>query len=292
MRYEQIRRAPLSLELVEKIQHLRANRHVESGNRFVRNDEGRLHNHSSCKAYTLALSARKLVRITREVFGEQTDFFDHLLDFCNSIRFVFEEVEVVKAFGHDIVDGRALVERCGGILEHHLDVPDDLSVEFMRNIARNAHALVLNLALCARVDSDDCASDGGFSRTGFADERKRFAFIDVERRVFDCFYSLVALAESDVNVLDGQQNFSAVFVERTLFRESIFNGGIPERRRALFANRFLLSGGIFDMLLLLHCEFLFDGRGVIQCGGLDIVDYFVFVHHSTSSILNALSNLP
>lgn len=212
----------------------------------------------------------------------------------------------------------------------------------MRNIARNAHALVLNLALCARVDSDDCASDGGFSRTGFADEGERFAFIDVERRVFDCFYSLVALAESDVNVLDRQQNFSAVFVKRTLFGERIhavfvlvdlrfpvvadalkvsldfsadafkpvadslagrlflrfFVALVARRllRGRFFYGGFLLLNGfgcdVFDMLLLLHCEFLFDGRGVIQCGGLDIVDYFVFVHHSTSSILNALSNLP
>ena len=163
------------------------------------------------------------MRITRKVFGKQTDFFDHLLDFCNSVRFVFEEVEVVKAFGHDIIDSRALVERCGRILKHHLDVSYDLSVEFMRNIARNAHAFVLNLAFCARIYSDDCTTNSGFSRAGLADKRERFALIDVERRVFYRLDSLVALAERDVDILDGQQNFSAVFVEWTLFRESIYS---------------------------------------------------------------------
>lgn len=50
---------------------------------------------------------------------------------------------------------------------------------------------------------------------------KTFRLYRCRKTRFDCFYSLVALAESDVDVLDGQQNFSAVFVERTLFRERI-----------------------------------------------------------------------
>lgn len=91
----------------------------------------------------------------------------------------------------------------------------------MRNIARNAHAFVLNLAFCARIYSDDCTTNSGFSRAGLADKRERFALIDVERRVFYRLDSLVALAERDVDVLDGQQNFSAVFVKRTLFGERI-----------------------------------------------------------------------
>lgn len=130
----------------------------------------------------------------------------------------------------------------------------------MRNIARNAHALVLNLALCARVDSDDCASDGGFSRTGFTDEGERFAFIDVERRVFDCFYSLVALAESDVNVLDGQQNFSAVFVKRTLFGESIYSIFV------LIDSRFPAVANAFEVSLNFSADALKPVAYNLPCG--------------------------
>lgn len=130
----------------------------------------------------------------------------------------------------------------------------------MRNIARNAHALVLNLALCARVDSDDCTTNSGFSRAGLADKRERFALIYVERRVFYRLDSLVALAERDVDVLDGQQNFSAVFVKRTLFRESIYSIFV------LIDSRFPAVANAFEVSLNFSADALKPVAYNLPCG--------------------------
>ena len=69
------------------------------------------------------------MRIAGQMLGEQTDFLNDILDFPHAIRLIFKEVEVIETFGDNVVNGCALVLRCGGILENHLDVADNFAVQ-------------------------------------------------------------------------------------------------------------------------------------------------------------------
>ena len=68
------------------------------------------------------------MRIARQVLGQQADGLDYVLHLADAVGLVFVEVEVVQSLGDDVVHRGALVQRGGGILEHHLDVAYDLAV--------------------------------------------------------------------------------------------------------------------------------------------------------------------
>ena len=126
---EQIGRSALTLELFEQVQNLCTDGNVQCGDRFVCNNKLGIHDHCPCKTDSLTLSARELMRIAGQMLGEQTDFLNDILDFPHAIRLIFKEVEVIEAFGDNVVNGCALVLRCGGILENHLDVADNFAVQ-------------------------------------------------------------------------------------------------------------------------------------------------------------------
>ncbi len=63
------------------------------------------------------------------MFGEKSDLVYHVFNLADSVSLVFKEVEVVKSFGNYIVDRCAFIERRRRILEYHLDITDDLTVE-------------------------------------------------------------------------------------------------------------------------------------------------------------------
>ena len=67
--------------------------------------------------------------VTGQMLREEADFLYHVLDLGDSVRLVLVEVEVVQAFGDDVVDRRALVKGSGGVLEDHLYVSYDLPVQ-------------------------------------------------------------------------------------------------------------------------------------------------------------------
>ena len=50
------------------------------------------------------------MRVTGEVLGEKSDFFDYLFNLAHTVGLVFEELEVIKTFGNDIVNGSTLVQ--------------------------------------------------------------------------------------------------------------------------------------------------------------------------------------
>ncbi len=142
VRDEQVGYLLLFLELLEEIEHLGADGHVQRGDRLIGHDQFRLHDHRAGQADTLALTAGELMRIPGQVFRQETDLIDHVLDFLNAIRLILKEVEVVKTFRDDVVHRRALVEGSGRILEDHLDIADDLTVQRVGDLSRNRDALV------------------------------------------------------------------------------------------------------------------------------------------------------
>ena len=120
------------------------------------------------------------MRISGQMLRKQSDIPDDFLHLLHAVCLVFEEAEVVKSPRDDIIDRCTLIQGRGRILEHHLDIPDDLAVERMRNLAGNRNSLVKNPPRRAGVDADDRAPDGGFSGAGLADQGEGLPFVDVK----------------------------------------------------------------------------------------------------------------
>ena len=217
---EQIGGALLPLELFQQVQHLGTNGNVQCGNGLVGNHQLRLHDHSTGQADSLALAAGELVGVPGQVLRQQAHLVDHLLHLLHAVRLILVQVEVVKAFGDDVVHGGALVQRRCGILEDHLDIPDDLPVQGVRNLAGNADTLVEDLTGGAGVDPDDGAANGGLAGTGLAHQGEGLALVNIKRRIPDGLESLVALAELNVHIADGQQDLLAgLLVNGAMLRE-------------------------------------------------------------------------
>ena len=64
---EDVGQAELALELLEQVQDLRLDRHVERGHRLVADDEVRLEDERPGDADALPLAARELVRVAPRV---------------------------------------------------------------------------------------------------------------------------------------------------------------------------------------------------------------------------------
>ena len=77
---EQIGESKALLKLEEEVQDLRLDRHVQGGDRFVRNDQTRIQGQGPGDADALTLAAREGMRVTAHVFRPQTDEAQELDD--------------------------------------------------------------------------------------------------------------------------------------------------------------------------------------------------------------------
>ena len=94
VRNEQVGQAALGLQVVEQVEHLRADGHVQRGNRLVGDDELRLHDQRAGNADALTLTAGELVREPAGELGQQAHLFQRLLHLFGALRFVRVQVMV------------------------------------------------------------------------------------------------------------------------------------------------------------------------------------------------------
>ena len=78
MRDEQIGETLFLLKLAHQVEHLRADRYVQRGHRFVADHQIRVQDQRTGNADSLPLSAGKLVREAVQVLFAQTDLLQHL----------------------------------------------------------------------------------------------------------------------------------------------------------------------------------------------------------------------
>ena len=209
---EEISRALLSLELLQQVQHLCTDGNVQSGDRLVSHYQFRLHDHRTGQTDSLALTAGEFVGIAGQMLRQQTDLVDHLFHLFHTVCFVLVQMEVVQALRNNVVHSGTLVQRSGGILEYHLDIPDHLPVQGVGNLAGNADTLIQDLTGSAGIDPNDGTANGGLAGAGLAYQRESLSLVDVEGRILHGSESLIALAKNNVNVLDRQQNLLAGFL--------------------------------------------------------------------------------
>jgi hypothetical protein len=79
---EEVGQAEAVLQVLEQVEHLRLDRHVERGDRLVADDEVGLYGKRARDADSLALAAAELVRVARGVIRRQADGLEQLGDAC------------------------------------------------------------------------------------------------------------------------------------------------------------------------------------------------------------------
>ena len=89
----------------------------------------------------------------------------------------------------------------------------------MRNLAGNFNTLVQDLSCGTRVDTNDRTADRFLSGTGLAYEGEGLSLVDVKRSIFYRFDCVIALAESDIYIFYLHEDFSSIFVNRTMLRQ-------------------------------------------------------------------------
>ena len=97
------------LEFFQQVQHLGTNGNVQGGNGLICHNQFRFHDHGTGQADTLTLSAGKLMRITGQMLRQKTNLLNDVFYFFYAVCFVFEQMEVIKSFGNDIVYGSTLI---------------------------------------------------------------------------------------------------------------------------------------------------------------------------------------
>ena len=118
---EQVGEAVVLLEVVEEVEHLRLDRHVEGRHRLIADDELGADRQSAGDADALALAAGELVRIAVAHVACQADALEQLADAVVDLVAGHELVGQDR-LGDDVAYAHARVERRVGILEDQLDV--------------------------------------------------------------------------------------------------------------------------------------------------------------------------
>ncbi len=116
---EQVGQAELPLELLQQVDDLRADRHVEGADGLVADDEVGLDRERPGDADALALAARELVRVAVDGVGVDADQVEQLLDPALALVARAQLVDEQR-LAHDVAQRHAAVERGVGVLKDHL----------------------------------------------------------------------------------------------------------------------------------------------------------------------------
>ena len=160
------------LDFIEQFEHLRLHRHIERGNRFVRDENVGIERQRACNRDALTLAAGELMRIARDGVSRQTDQFQQVARFRQ--RLAARHAVIDRALRDGLADGDARIERTIRVLEDDLDALPVRLQQPARQIgdfaARQADAAG------SRIDqADDATRHRGFAGAAFADDAERAA---------------------------------------------------------------------------------------------------------------------
>ena len=170
-------------ELHEEIQHLRLDRDVERGDRFVADQQLGLDGQRARDADARALAAGELVRKAPPERRVEPDFAHQLVDVVIDVVGGVDAVHARRLaddFGHT----HARIERREGILKHHLDLQRDVAA--LRGLqCRDIGAAPCALAHGRRQDAGGDAAERRLAAARFAGEADHFAFVDGQAHVIE-----------------------------------------------------------------------------------------------------------
>ncbi|AEK62514.1 conserved hypothetical protein [Collimonas fungivorans Ter331] len=163
---EQIGHAAGLLQVHQQVQHLRLDRYVERGNRFIGHDHFRIQHQRARDRHPLALAAGEHVWITAIVLGPQANLGHHRLRLVGAFFAAEPGIDDQRLFQH-LSDFLARIQAGVGILEHHLHqrpYPFQGRVVGVGDIG----AVHPQLAAGRRFDHRDLARQSRFTAAGFA----------------------------------------------------------------------------------------------------------------------------
>ena len=176
---EHERQAVALLEVLEQVQHLGLDAHVEGRDRLVADDQRRVEHERAGDRDALALSTGELVWAA---FGGplrvDADLLERPVDDRSALRFR-PPLPDVEGFAHDVADAATRVERRDRVLEDHLHLRAS-GAHVLRAERREIGALEHHGAGRRPGQLHHRTSGRGLATAGLADDAERFAAADVE----------------------------------------------------------------------------------------------------------------
>ena len=178
---EQVGQSQIVLQVLQQIQDLRLDRHVERRHRLVAHHQLGGQRQGAGDADALPLTAGELVRIAAGVLGRQPHALQQLR--YAGAGLVAPAVDD-EGLGERVAYGHARVERGERILEHDLHVAAQRA---QRIALQGEHrcSLELHAATGGVQQAQQQASGGGLATSRFAHQPERLAALDVEAHSVD-----------------------------------------------------------------------------------------------------------
>src|SRR5690606_28225917 len=162
--------------------HLRLHRHIEGGDRFVRDNDVGLHDQRPGDSKTLALAAGELMRIAVENGFREPDNFEKFAGAFQGGGARFAEIE--RAFDQAVANADARVERAVGILKDHLHGPPRRRKRALTGKPGDILALDQDLTARRILKAEETTGNRRFAGAALADDAERAAFLKREARLF------------------------------------------------------------------------------------------------------------
>ncbi|MNS57379.1 hypothetical protein D3C72_902630 [compost metagenome] len=174
---EHIGQPEVVLQVQQQVEHLRLDRLVQGGHRFVQDHQPGVQGQRARDVHALALAARQFVRVAA---GKALRVQAHAAQQPARHRdgVALGAAMHQRAKGHGVFDGHARVQRRIAVLEHHLC----LATEFaQRQRARaHRHAVEHQFALVLFDQLHDQPRGGGLAAARFPHHAQRLALLHVE----------------------------------------------------------------------------------------------------------------
>ena len=184
MRNEHVCKTHFLLQIHKKVQNLCLNGNVQSGNRFVTNDELWVDGQCASNNNTLTTTAVEFVWVLVVGTHWQTYQIHQFFNSCSSFFSCFVNFVKFERFFDNLTDCHTWVERSVWVLEDDLHILTHLTHFIVREVV-DVHAIVKNVAGCCFVQTKDNTAQCGFTTTGFTYDTKCFTFVDCKVNIIN-----------------------------------------------------------------------------------------------------------
>src|SRR5271169_1371943 len=188
VRDEQIGKAEIALQLLQKIHNLRADTDVQRRNWLIGDDKLRPQGESAGNSYALPLPSRKFVRITRHggfIHPHSAQKFRNALAAGIAAEtFAADLLMKNERLGDHVLYPEARVKRTERVLEDDLHIAPN-TPQFRGVRLQQIDALEEDPARSRLDETEDEASQRTLARAGFTNQAQRLAFMNVEGNIVD-----------------------------------------------------------------------------------------------------------
>ena len=184
VRDENIRQAHVALELLEQVEYLRLNGHVQRRHRLVADDELGIDRKRAGDAYTLAAASVQLMGIDVDISFGKADGLHKLKRAPVDIGLGGEQLMLDYRLAYELADGLAGGKRGEGILEHHLHLLTQ-AAHFPAGIGSDILAVKDYPAGGRLYKLENAAARRRFAAAGLTDDAEGLALLDRKADAID-----------------------------------------------------------------------------------------------------------